>query len=50
EASYVTASTTKSTSTLPQTNEKADRTVSVLGLMVIGLVGLLGVTKRRKRI
>ncbi|MEK0403605.1 LPXTG cell wall anchor domain-containing protein [Lactiplantibacillus plantarum] len=44
------AATTKSTSTLPQTNEKADRTVSVLGLMVIGLVGLLGVTKRRKRI
>ena len=44
------AATTKSTSTLPQTNETADRIVSVLGLMVIGLVGLLGVTKRRKRI
>lgn len=44
------AATTKSTSTLPQTDETAGRTASVLGLMMIGLVGLLGATKRRKRI
>ncbi|AVW09758.1 LPXTG cell wall anchor domain-containing protein [Lactiplantibacillus paraplantarum] len=44
------AATTKSTSTLPQTDETAGRTASVLGLMMIGLVGMLGATKRRKRI
>ncbi|KRK66621.1 LPXTG cell wall anchor domain-containing protein [Loigolactobacillus coryniformis] len=35
---------------LPQTGENKNQTASIFGLVMIGLVGLFGITKRRKKI
>ncbi|ARW20303.1 hypothetical protein S100892_01760 [Pediococcus pentosaceus] len=36
--------------TLPQTNEEGGQTASILGLMMIGIVGIFGTAKKRKQL
>ncbi|WP_444965157.1 LPXTG cell wall anchor domain-containing protein [Pediococcus pentosaceus] len=36
--------------TLPQTNEEGGQTASILGLMMIGIVGIFGTAKKRERL